>query len=41
MPHNGIKRMCEQAKSLQDVIDYIPDAVDEKPDIEENNNAKD
>jgi len=39
MPHNETMRMLGQAKSLQDVIENIPDVVNEKPDIEEENNA--
>ena len=39
IPHNETMRMLEHAKSLQDVIDNIPDAVTEEPDIEEENNA--
>jgi len=37
MPHNETMRMLGQAKSLQDVVDNIPDAITEKPDIKEDN----
>ena len=34
-PHDETMRMLEQAKSLQDIIDTIPDMITEQPDITE------
>lgn len=34
-PHMGTMKMLEDAKSIQDIIDNIPDYLNETPDIEE------
>jgi transglutaminase-like putative cysteine protease len=34
-PHNETMQMLEQAKTIQDIIDNIPDMITEKPDMSE------
>jgi transglutaminase-like putative cysteine protease len=36
-PHKATMQMLKKASCLQDVLDYIPDMITEKPDITEEN----